>query len=196
MTRQFQYYINEAEKINSSLINSQTPNSLVSKSKTDYLIGKYKALKLLKNHHSELGRTYYANYYTITLDLIILISILSLIFITTTNIGLKNTSIYLRVIFYTVLAIAVFLTTITLTFSHKENYTNNFKQFIYYDNLQNNIIAFIKTSDGIDSSRSTIIVDSFINKLNIDFTHSNSIISDIDASKISFDNMNKFIEVK
>ena len=157
--------------------------------KLEYLKLQYKSIELHKAHHKELGKIYYANYYTFSIILAVssIISAILIFFLAGT--GWKDAHYLLKTAFFCFFAISTFFGIMTVTLDQKENYQDNFGQYLYFDKIQNNILTFANTSGDCDSIHSRCRVDSFIIALNNDLKSNNQFFITIDASKISLDDI-------
>jgi hypothetical protein len=155
--------------------------------KMEYLKMQYKAIGFAKEHHKETGRVYYTNYYTFTVILSVATILTAILLIIIANKGWQQAEPLAKVSFFSFFAISSFFGIMTVSLNQKQNYENNFKQYIFYDKVQNNILTFVNTSEKYDSVRSKNVVDSFIVAINTDLRSNNQFFLDIDASKISLD---------
>jgi len=157
--------------------------------KIAFLKMQYRSLSYSKDHHKEIGRIYYANYYTFTV-LITLATILSAIFlIIIANKGWQSADALAKVSFFCFFSISTFFGIMITTLGQKENSENNFKQYLFYDKMQNNILTFVNTSEKYDSIKSKNIVDSFIVAINTDLRNNNQFFISIDANKVTLDDI-------
>jgi hypothetical protein len=155
--------------------------------KMDFLKMQYQSIGLAKEHHKETGRVYYTNYYTFTVILSITTILTAILLIIIVNNGWQRAEPLAKVSFFSFFAISSFFGVMTVSLNQKQNYENNFKQYIFYDKVQNNILTFVNTSEKFDSVKSKNLVDSFIVAINTDLRTNNQFFLDIDASKISLD---------
>ena len=155
----------------------------------NFLKMQYEAIGFAKQHHKETGRVSYANYYTFTVILSIATILTAILLIIIANNGWQKATPLAKVSFFTLFSISSFFGVMTATLGQKENYENNFKQYIFYDKVQNNILTFVNTSEKFDSVKSKNLVDSFIVAINSDLRNNNQFFMSIDASKISLDDI-------
>lgn len=179
--------IEEANQLKEKFLFDDTVHTNIGKIKMNYLKMQYRAIGFAKEHHKETGRVYYANYYTFTVILSVATILTAILLIIITNNGWQKADTFAKVSFFSFFAITSFFGIMTVTLSQKDNYENNFKQYIFYDKVQNNILTFVNTSEKYDSAKSRNIVDSFIVAINNDMRASNQFFVNIDASKISLD---------
>jgi hypothetical protein len=157
--------------------------------KMQYLKMQYAVLSFFKEHHKELGRVYYSNYYSFNVVLTIATIILAILVFLIANKGWQTSDIFLKISFCTVFFISSFLGIMTITLGQKENYESNFKQYLYYDKIQTNIITFVNTTDQYKPSRIANLTDSFIVAISSDLRANGQFFMAIDANKISFDDI-------
>jgi Na+/H+-translocating membrane pyrophosphatase len=149
----------------------------------------YAVLSFFKEHHKELGRVYYSNYYSFNVVLTIATIILAILVFLIANKGWQTSDIFLKISFCTVFFISSLLGILTITLGQKENYESNFKQYLYYDKIQTNIITFVNTTDQYKPSRVANLTDSFIVAISSDLRANGQFFMAIDANKISFDDI-------
>jgi hypothetical protein len=155
--------------------------------KLEFLKLQYKVVGKFKEHHKELGRVYYTNYYTFTVILTVATILTALLISIIANKGWEKADPLLRVAFFSLFAISMFFGIMTVALNQKDNYESNFHQYLYFDKVQNNIITFVNTSDKYDSAHATNLADSFIVAVNNDLRTNSQFFISIDANKISFD---------
>jgi hypothetical protein len=172
-----------------SFFMSDSVHDNIGVNKIAFLKMQYKSLSYSKDHHKEIGRIYYANYYTFTI-LLTLASIMAAIFlIVIVNKGWQSADTLAKISFFSFFAISSFFGIIITTLGQKENSENNFKQYLFYDKMQNNILTFVNTSEKYDSIKSKNIVDSFIVAINTDLRNNNQFFISIDANKVNLDDI-------
>jgi len=157
--------------------------------KLDYLRLQYRNIEYYKEHHKEMGKIYYANYYTFTVLLTVSTILTAILIFQIAETGRKEASLFQKVAFFCFFSISTFLGIMTVTLDQKNNYQNNFGQYIYYDKIQNNILTFVNTTGPCDSLHPKCQVDSFIIALNNDLRNNNQFFITIDANKISLDDI-------
>jgi hypothetical protein len=181
--------IETANEEKQSFFMNDSVHANIGVNKIAFLKMQYKSLSHAKDHHKEIGRIYYANYYTFTV-LITLATIMGAIFlIIIANKGWQSANVFAKVSFFCFFAISSFLGITITTLGQKENSENNFKQYLFYDKMQNNILTFVNTSEKYDSIKSKNIVDSFIVAINTDLRNNNQFFISIDADKVSLDDI-------
>jgi hypothetical protein len=161
----------------------------IGKSKLTFLKMQYKAISHAKEHHKEIGRIYYANYYTFTVILTIATILGAIVLVIIANKGWQAADTLAKVSFFSFFAISSFFGIMISTLGQKENLESNFKQYLFYDKVQNNILTFVNTSEKFDSSQTRNIVDSFIIAINNDLRNNNQFFISIDANKVSLDDI-------
>ena len=168
---------------------SDSVHANIGVNKIAFLKMQYKSLSYSKQHHKEIGRIYYANYYTFSV-LLTLATIMGAIFlIIIANKGWQSADVFAKVSFFCFFAISSFFGIMITTLGQKENCDSNFKQYLFYDKMQNNILTFVNTSEKYDSIKSKNIVDSFIVAINTDLRNNNQFFISIDANKVSLDDI-------
>ncbi|MFN8251783.1 MAG: hypothetical protein U0V75_07860 [Ferruginibacter sp.] len=178
-----------ADSIKNDFLKNDTVHKNIGVLKMNFLKMQYEAIGFAKQHHKETGRVYYANYYTFTVILSIATILTAILLIIIANNGWQKATPLAKVSFFTLFSISSFFGVMTATLGQKENYENNFKQYIFYDKVQNNILTFVNTSEKFDSVKSKNLVDSFIVAINSDLRNNNQFFMSIDASKISLDDI-------
>jgi hypothetical protein len=168
---------------------SNTRSATLPPKKASFLRMQYQVLEKFKYHHKEVGRVYYANYYSFTVILSLSLVITAMLAFVIAHKGWQTAPNLVKVSFGTFFCISSFMGVMTLTLGQKQNYEDNFKQYLYYDKIQNNIITFVNTSDQYDSVRAARVVDSFIVAVNSDLRDNNQFFLTIDANKASLDDI-------
>ena len=161
----------------------------IGKYKIEFLKMQYKTISYSKEHHKEIGRIYYANYYTFTVVLSIASILGAIILAVIANKGWQAADTIVKVSFFSLFAISTFFGIMINTLGQKENSESNFKQYLFYDKVQNNILTFVNTSEKYDSIQSKNLVDSFIIAINNDLRNNNQFFISIDANKVSLDDI-------
>jgi hypothetical protein len=161
----------------------------IGRHKIDFLKMQYKSISHAKEHHKEIGRIYYANYYTFTVILTLATIMGAIVLIIIANKGWQAADTLAKISFFSFFAISTFFGIMISTLGQKENSESNFKQYLFYDKVQNNILTFVSTSDKYDSIRSKNVVDSFIVAINTDLHNNNQFFITIDANKVSLDDI-------
>ena len=179
--------IEDANQLKERFLYNDSVHNNIGTLKMDYLKMQYRAIGFAKEHHKETGRVYYTNYYTFTVILSIATILTAILLIIIANKGWQQAEPLAKVSFFSFFAISSFFGVMTVSLNQKQNYENNFKQYIFYDKVQNNILTFVNTSEKYDSVKSKNVVDSFIVAINTDLRSNNQFFLDIDASKISLD---------
>ena len=181
--------LEEANTIRAAFFRNDSMTNALSQQKMDFLKMEYHVLEKFKYHHKEVGRVYYSNYYSFTVVLGMSVVLTAVLVFLIASKGWLSSSILLKGAFCTLFCISSFLGFLTVTLQQKENYENNFKQYLYYDKIQNNIITFVKTSDQYDPARAGRVVDSFIIAVNNDLRLNNQFFLTIDANKAAIDDI-------
>ena len=179
--------IEEANILKENFLINDSVHNNIGNNKMSYFKMQYKSIGLAKNHHKETGRVYFVNYYTFTVLLSVATILTAILLIIIANNGWQQAKDYAKVSFFSFFAISTFFGVMTVSLGQKENYENNFKQYIFYDKVQNNILTFINTSEKYDSVKSKNIVDSFIVAINTDLRNNTNFFLNIDANKVSLD---------
>lgn len=161
----------------------------IGKNKLAFLKLQYKSISYAKEHHKEIGRIYYANYYTFTVILTLATILSAIVLIVIANKGWQAADTLAKVSFFSFFAVSSFFGIMITTLGQKENSESNFKQYLFYDKVQNNILTFVNTSEKFDSLKSKNIVDSFIVAINNDLRNNNQFFISIDANKVSLDDI-------
>jgi hypothetical protein len=161
----------------------------IGKSKIAFLKMQYKSISHAKEHHKEIGRIYYANYYTFTIILTLATILGGIVLIIIANKGWQAADTLAKISFFTFFAVSTFFGIMINTLGQKENSESNFKQYLFYDKVQNNILTFVNTSEKYDSAKSKNLVDSFIVAINNDLRNNNQFFISIDANKVSLDDI-------
>jgi len=157
--------------------------------KIAFLKMQYKTIGYTKEHHKSIGRIYYANYYTFTVILSLATILGAIMLIVIANKGWQASDTLAKVSFFSLFAISTFFGIMITTLGQKENSESNFKQYLFYDKVQNNILTFVNTSEKYDSLQSKNVVDSFIVAINNDLRNNNQFFISIDANKVSLDDI-------
>ncbi len=105
------------------------------------------------------------------------------------NKGWQSANVLAKISFFSFFAISSFFGIMITTLGQKENSESNFKQYLFYDKMQNNILTFVNTSEKYDSIKSKNIVDSFIVAINTDLRNNNQFFISIDANKVNLDDI-------
>ena len=182
--------LDEANMIREDFFKTDSFAKAVNADKLVFLKMEYHVLEKFKYHHKEVGRVYYANYYSFTVVLGLSVVITAVLVFLIASKGWLSADIMLKAAFCTLFCISGFLGFMTVTLQQKENYESNFKQYLYYDKIQNNIVTFVKTADQYDPIRASRVVDSFIVAINNDLSSNNQFFLNIDANKASIDDIN------
>jgi hypothetical protein len=161
----------------------------IGKTKMAFLKMQYQSISHAKEHHKEIGRIYYANYYTFTVILTLATILGAIILIVIANKGWQAADTLTKISFFSFFAISTFFGIMITTLGQKENSESNFKQYLFYDKVQNNILTFVNTSEKYDSAKSKNLVDSFIVAINNDLRNNNQFFISIDANKVSMDDI-------
>jgi ABC-type sugar transport system permease subunit len=168
---------------------SDTIHNNIGKYKMAFLKMQYKTIGYSKEHHKEIGRIYYANHYTFTVILAIASILGAIILALIANKGWQSADTLVKVSFFSLFAISTFFGIMITTLGQKDNSENNFKQYLFYDKVQNNILTFVNTSEKYDSVQSKNVVDSFIVAINNDLRNNNQFFISIDANKVSLEDI-------
>jgi hypothetical protein len=161
----------------------------IGKYKIDFLKMQYKTIGYAKEHHKEIGCIYYANYYTFTVILALASILGAIVLIIIANKGWQSADTLAKVSFFSFFAISSFFGIMISTLGQKENSESNFKQYLFFDKMQNNILTFVNTSEKHDSIKSKNIVDSFIVAINTDLRNNTQFFISIDANKVSLEDI-------
>jgi hypothetical protein len=161
----------------------------IGKTKMAFLKMQYKSISHAKEHHKEIGRIYYANYYTFTVILTLATILGAIVLLIIANKGWQAADTLAKISFFSFFAISTFFGIMITTLGQKENSESNFKQYLFYDKVQNNILTFVNTSEKYDSIKSKNVVDSFIVAINTDLRNNNQFFISIDANKVSLDDI-------
>ena len=168
---------------------ADTIHGNIGKNNLAFLKMQYKSISYAKDHHKEIGRIYYANYYTFTVILSIATILGAIMLIIIANKGWQAANPLAKISFFSFFAISTFFGIMMTTLGQKENLESNFKQYLFYDKVQNNILTFVNTSEKYDAVHTKNIVDSFIVAINNDLRNNNQFFISIDANKISVDDI-------
>lgn len=179
--------IEEANQLKEKFFLTNSVNSYTEIMQVKYLKMQYQTISFAKQHHKETGRVYYVNYYTFSVVLVIASIVTAILLAIIANTGWQLANPFIKVSFFSLFAISSFFGILMVTLNQKENYENNFKQYLFYDKVQNNMLTFMNTSQKVDSFKSVHLIDSFIVAVNNDLRINNQFFMDIDANKISFD---------
>ncbi len=161
----------------------------IGKTKMAFLKMQYQSISHAKEHHKEIGRIYYANYYTFTTILTLATILGGIVLIIIANKGWQAADTLAKISFFSFFAISTFFGIMINTLGQKENSESNFKQYLFYDKVQNNILTFVNTSEKYDSAKAKNLVDSFIVAINNDLRNNNQFFISIDANKVSLDDI-------
>lgn len=164
-------------------------NNNIGRNKIAFLKMQYKTISYSKEHHKEIGRVYYVNYYTFTVILSLSSILGAVLLIVIANKGWQAADATAKIAFFSLFSISSFFGIMITTLGQKENSENNFKQYLFYDKVQNNILTFVNTSEKYDSLQSKNMVDSFIVAINNDLRNNNQFFINIDANKVSLDDI-------
>ncbi len=189
MTRRLYQPLEESNTLREQFMQSDSIHRDISADKIKYLKLEYGVLSKFKEHHKETGRVYYTNYYSFTVVLSFTAVITAVLIFMIANNGWQQANILMKVSFCTFFAISSFFGLMTVTLGQKENYENNFKQYLYYDKIQSNIITFIHTYDQYEPTRANNLADSFIVAVNNDLRDNDQFFLSIDANKVSIEDI-------
>jgi hypothetical protein len=189
MTTRLYKPIEESNRIRENFFLGDTAHKNIGDLKLRYLKMQYTAISNLKEHHKELGRVYYTNYYSFNVILTIATVITGILIFLIANKGWQYADIFLKIAFCSFFFISSFLGIMTISLGQKENYENNFKQYLYYDKIQNNIITFVNTADQYQPQNVNNLTDSFIVAVSNDLKANSQFFMTIDGSKISIDDI-------
>ncbi len=181
--------LDEANQIKQSFLKSDSLTTTIAPDKVKFLRMEYSVLEKFKYHHKEVGRVYYSNYYSFTVVLSLSIVITAMLVFLISSKGWVNANLILKVAFGTFFCISSFFGIMMATLGQKNNYEDNFKQYLYFDKIQNNIITFLKTSDQYEKQRAQNLVDSFIVAINNDLRTNSQFFLTIDANKASLEDI-------
>ena len=155
--------------------------STLEKSNLQRLMNLFARVETQKEQHKEAFLIFYPYHFTSSAFLLILSSISVVMLFLMAQIGLNNTSPYVRTIFFTLAALTSFYALSPLVFQQETNISTNLSKYILYDNLEGEIYNYEVTNPNVTSSNDTSSFDKFhslitktmsdINSVNVEFDY-------------------------
>ena len=155
--------------------------STLEKSNLERLLNLYARVEAEKEQHKEAFLIFYPYHFTSSALLLILSSISVVMLFLTAQVGLTNTSPYVRTIFFTLAALTSFYALSPLVFQQETNISTNLSKYILYDNLEGEIYNYAVTNPNVTSSNDTLSFNKFhslitktmsdINSINVEFDY-------------------------
>ena len=155
--------------------------STLEKSNLQRLLILYARVEAEKEQHKKAFLIFYPYHFTSSALLLILSSISVVMLFLTAQVGLNNTSPYVRTIFFTLAALTSFYALSPLVFQQETNISTNLSKYILYDNLEGEIYNYAVTNPNVTSSNDTLSFNKFhsliiktmsdINSINVEFDY-------------------------
>jgi ABC-type transport system involved in cytochrome bd biosynthesis fused ATPase/permease subunit len=155
--------------------------STLEKSNLQRLLNLFARVESQKEQHKEAFLIFYPYHFTSSALLLILSSISVVMLFLTAQVGLNNTSPYVRTIFFTLAALTSFYALSPLVFQQETNISTNLSKYILYDNLEGEIYNYAVTNPNVTSSNDTLSFNKFhslitktmsdINSINVEFDY-------------------------
>src|SRR3954454_24227742 len=168
---------------NNSTVEIQAMKTLstLEKSNLQRLLILYARVETQKEQHKEAFLIFYPYHFTSSAFLLILSSISVVMLFLTAQVGLNNTSPYVRTIFFTLAALTSFYALSPLVFQQETNISTNLSKYILYDNLEGEIYNYAVTNPNVTSLNDTLSFNKFhslitktmsdINSINVEFDY-------------------------
>ena len=155
--------------------------STLEKSNLQRLLNLYARVEAEKEQHKKAFLIFYPYHFTSSAFLLILSSLSVVLLFLAAQIGLNNTSPYVRTILFTLAALTSFYALSPLVFQQETNISTNLSKYILYDNLEGEIYNYAVTSPNVTSSNDTLSFNKFhslitktmsdINSINVEFDY-------------------------
>lgn len=155
--------------------------STLEKSNLQRLLNLFTRIENQKEQHKEAFLKFYPYHFASSALLLILSSISVVILFLTAQVGLNNTSPYMRTIFFTLAALTSFYALSPIVFKQDANISTNLSKYILYDNLEGEIYNYAVTNPNVTSSNDTLTLNEFhsfitksmasINSINVEFDY-------------------------
>jgi hypothetical protein len=154
--------------------------STLEKSNLERLLNLYSRVENQKEQHKVAFLKFYPFHFASSALLLILSSISVVILFLTAQVGLNNTSPFVRTIFFTLAALTSFYALSPLVFKQDTNISTNLRKYILYDNLEGEIYNYAVTNPNVTSSNDTLSFNEFHSLIT-------KTISDINSINVEFD---------
>ena len=155
--------------------------SNLDKPSLEKLLNLFTRIENQKEKHKTAFLTFYPFHFASSVFLLILSSISVIVIFLISQVGLNNTSPYLRTVFFALAALTAFYAFSPLVFKQEANISNNLSKYILYDNLQGEIYNYAVTNPNVTSSNDTLSFTKFhslvtksmagINSINVEFDY-------------------------
>ncbi|RIV21506.1 hypothetical protein DYU11_19075 [Fibrisoma montanum] len=155
--------------------------STLEKSNLQRLLNLFDRIENQKEQHKAAFLEFYPYHFASSALLLILSSISVVLLFLTAQVGMNNTSPYVRTIFFTLAALTAFYALSPLVFKQETNISTNLRKFILYDNLEGELYNYAVTNPNVTSSNDTLPFNKFhssitktmaeINSINVEFDY-------------------------